>query len=92
MELSRSPSRGPAAAPVTIVEFADFECPFCQRIAPELDELWAKRQTAVRFVYKFVPLPMHPHGESAARAAICSRVQAIAYTSLVVIFSMRFSP
>jgi protein-disulfide isomerase len=70
-----SPSRGPETAPVTVVEFADFECPFCQRIAPELDALWEKRQTAVRFVYKFMPLSMHPHGESAARAAIAAQAQ-----------------
>jgi len=70
-----SPSRGPDGAPVTVVEFADFECPFCQHIAPELDALWQKRQTAVRFVYKFMPLPMHPHGESAARAAIAAQAQ-----------------
>jgi protein-disulfide isomerase len=70
-----SPSRGPDAAPVTVVEFADFECPFCQRLAPELDALWQKRQTSVRFVYKFMPLSMHPHGESAARAAIAAQAQ-----------------
>jgi protein-disulfide isomerase len=70
-----SPSRGPESAPVTIVEFADFECPFCQRIAPELDELWEKRKDAVRFVYKFMPLPMHPHSEPAARAAIAAQAQ-----------------
>jgi protein-disulfide isomerase len=70
-----SPSRGPDGAPVTVVEFADFECPFCQHIAPELDALWQKRQTAMRFVYKFMPLPMHPHGESAARAAIAAQAQ-----------------
>ncbi|HLK39269.1 MAG TPA: thioredoxin domain-containing protein, partial [Polyangiaceae bacterium] len=58
-----SPARGPADAAVTVVEFADFECPFCQKIAPELDELWEKRKTKVRFVYKFMPLSMHPHGE-----------------------------
>lgn len=70
-----SPSRGPDNAPVTIVEFADFECLFCQRIAPELDALWDKRKTTVRFVYKFMPLSMHPHGEIAARAAIAAQAQ-----------------
>jgi protein-disulfide isomerase len=73
--LEGSPSRGPQTAPVTLVEFADFECPFCQRIAPELEDLWQKRQTSVRFVYKFMPLPMHPHGEIAARAAIAAQAQ-----------------
>jgi len=70
-----SPSRGPEAALVTIVEFADFECPFCQRIAPLLDEVWEKRKTELRVVYKFMPLPMHPHGELAARAAIAAQAQ-----------------
>ena len=73
--LDGSPSRGPEDAPVALVEFADFECPFCQQIAPELDALWEKRQDKVRFVYKFMPLSMHPHGEIAARAAIAAQTQ-----------------
>jgi protein-disulfide isomerase len=73
--LDGSPSRGPESAAVTLVEFADFECPFCQRLAPELDALWEKRKGAVRFVYKFMPLSMHPHGEIAARAAIAAYSQ-----------------
>jgi protein-disulfide isomerase len=73
--LDGSPSRGPAAAPVVLVEFADFECPFCQHLAPELDSLWEKRKASVRFVYKFMPLSMHPHGEIAARAAIAAQAQ-----------------
>jgi protein-disulfide isomerase len=73
--LEGSPSRGPEAAPVTLVEFADFECPFCQKVAPELDALWEKRKDSVRFVYKFMPLSMHPHGEIAARAAIAAADQ-----------------
>jgi protein-disulfide isomerase len=70
-----SPSRGPEGARVVVVEFADFECPFCQRIAPELDSIWDKRKDKVRFVYKFMPLAMHPHGEPAARAAIAAQAQ-----------------
>jgi predicted DsbA family dithiol-disulfide isomerase len=70
-----SPSRGPDTAPVTIVEFADFECPFCQHIAPELDGLWEKRKAVVRFVFKFMPLSIHPHSELAARAAIAAQKQ-----------------
>jgi predicted DsbA family dithiol-disulfide isomerase len=73
--LEGSPSRGPDAAPVTVVEFADFECPFCQRIAPELDAIWEQRKTSVRFVFKFMPLSMHPHSEIAARAAIAAQDQ-----------------
>jgi len=73
--LGGSPSRGPLDAPVVIVEFADFECPFCQKVAPELDALWEKHKDAVRFVYKFMPLQMHPHSEIAARAAIAAQDQ-----------------
>jgi protein-disulfide isomerase len=73
--LDGSPTRGPDGASVVLVEFADFECPFCQRIAPALDELWEKRKDKVRFVYKFMPLSMHPHGEIAARAAIAAAAQ-----------------
>ena len=70
-----SPSRGPESAPVTLVEFADFECPFCQKMAPELDALWEKHKDKVLFVYKFMPLSMHPHGESSARAAAAAQLQ-----------------
>jgi protein-disulfide isomerase len=70
-----SPTRGPEAAPVVVVEFADFECPFCQKLAPELDQMWESRKDRVRFVYKFLPLSMHHHGEIAARAAIAAGMQ-----------------
>ncbi len=70
-----SPARGPDGAPVTLVEFADFECPFCQHIAPELDQLWQKNDTRLRFVFKFMPLAMHPRGGPAARAAIAAQAQ-----------------
>ncbi len=70
-----SPSRGPEGGPVVLVEFADFECPFCQKMAPELDALWEKHKDKVLFVYKFMPLSMHPHSEIAARAAIAAQMQ-----------------
>jgi len=73
--IDESPTRGPETAPVTIVEFADFECPYCQHIAPELDGLWEKRKSEVRFIFKFMPLSIHPHSESAARAAIAAQKQ-----------------
>jgi protein-disulfide isomerase len=73
--LEGSPSRGPDGGPVVVVEFADFECPFCQKMAPELDALWSAHKDKVRFVYKFMPLAMHPHSELAARAAIAAQMQ-----------------
>jgi protein-disulfide isomerase len=73
--LDGSPARGPDAPLATIVEFADFECPFCQQMAPALEALWEKRKDTVRFVFKYMPLAMHPHGEIAARAAIAADQQ-----------------
>jgi protein-disulfide isomerase len=73
--LTGSPSRGPENARVVVVEFADFECPFCQKVAPRLDETWEKRKDAVRFVYKYLPLSMHPRADGVARAAIAAQMQ-----------------
>lgn len=70
-----SPTVGPDSAPVTVVEFADFECPYCAIEAPILDKMVQAHPAQVRFVYKFFPLQAHPHGESAARAAIAAMNQ-----------------
>lgn len=64
-----SPVKGPEGAPVTIVEFADFECPHCGEVAPIIEKVLDAHKNDVRFVYKFYPLPSHPHAEIAARAA-----------------------
>ncbi len=67
-----SPAKGPSSAPITLIEFADFECPYCAIMAPRLEEAFAKHPGQIRFVYKFMPLSGHPHGEIAARAAIAA--------------------
>jgi protein-disulfide isomerase len=67
--LAGSPSRGPDDAKVTIVEFADFECPHCRAAVPMVDAVLAAHPDKVRLVYKFVALPMHVRAEPAARAA-----------------------
>jgi protein-disulfide isomerase len=72
---SDSPSKGPATAPVTIVEWADFECPHCRHASPLLDKLVEANPGKVRLVYKFYPLQNHVHGESAARAAVAAMKQ-----------------
>jgi protein-disulfide isomerase len=70
--LDGSPTRGADSAPITIVEFADFECPHCAMKAPELDKFAEENKEKVRFVFKFLPLQGHPHGEIAARAAFAA--------------------
>ncbi|HEY3594739.1 MAG TPA: thioredoxin domain-containing protein [Polyangiaceae bacterium] len=69
IDASDSPSLGPSSAPVTIVEWADFECPHCRHAAPILEKTVEDHPGKVRLVYKFFPLQAHVHGELAARAA-----------------------
>jgi protein-disulfide isomerase len=67
-----SPEMGSPDAVVSIVEWADFECPFCRAFYPVLDELVRRYPTQVRLVFKFYPLQAHAHGEVAARAAVAA--------------------
>jgi protein-disulfide isomerase len=66
---------GPDAAPVTIVEFSDFQCPFCRVIAARLDSLRALHPREVAVVYRHYPLRIHPHAVAAARASECAGEQ-----------------
>ena len=66
------PSKGPATAPITIVEFSDFECPYCVRAEPTVKELLAKYPGKIRLVYRDFPLPMHARAPKAAEAAHCA--------------------
>jgi protein-disulfide isomerase len=69
LPLAGSPSKGPDGAPITIVEFADFECPHCRAAVPMVDAVLAAHPDKVRLVYKFAVLSMHVHADPAARAA-----------------------
>ncbi|HEX7200696.1 MAG TPA: thioredoxin domain-containing protein, partial [Dongiaceae bacterium] len=64
------PAKGPATAPVTIVEFSDFQCPFCSRITPTLEQVVSKYGSKVRLVFRQFPLPMHSNAAKAAEAAL----------------------
>lgn len=67
------PGRGPATAPVTIVEFSDFQCPFCASFEPVLKTVMTKYPGKIRLVYRHLPLTqIHPDAEKAAEAAICA--------------------
>jgi len=60
---------------VTVVEFVDFECPFCRELAPKLHAAIAAAAPPVQVVRKMVPLPMHPHAMPAAVAWCCADAQ-----------------
>src|SRR5688572_29054386 len=64
------PQRGPADAPITIVTFSDFECPFCGRVLPTLKELETTYGKKIRLVWRNQPLPFHEHAMPAAIAAM----------------------
>ncbi len=63
------PSKGPEDALVTVIEFADYQCPYCARAAGPLDEVAASYDDEVRVLYKHYPLPGHAKAGPAARAA-----------------------
>ena len=73
--LNETPVRGPENAAVRIVEFADYECPYCQQMQPALDKLESEYKGKVLFAFKDLPLPMHPHAQKAAEAARCAGAQ-----------------
>jgi protein-disulfide isomerase len=67
--------RGPKDTPVTIVEFSDFQCPYCAQAAALVDQILGAYPQNVNFVYKNFPLPMHPNADPAARAALAAGKQ-----------------
>jgi predicted DsbA family dithiol-disulfide isomerase len=69
------PSRGPADAPVTIVEFSDYQCPFCKRAEDTVGRVLAEYGDKVRFVYRDFPLQNHTRAVPASVAARCAAEQ-----------------
>lgn len=66
---------GPVDAPVVVVEFGDYECPFCRAIAPHVKALQQTFPNDVAVVYRHLPLPMHANAYFAARLADCAADQ-----------------
>jgi protein-disulfide isomerase len=74
--LKDEPSKGPADAKVVIVEYSDFQCPFCSRGYATVEKQVLPQYTdKVRFYYKHYPLPFHPWAEPGAIAAECAKQQ-----------------
>jgi protein-disulfide isomerase len=72
IDLARAPTRGPATAPISLVEFSDFECPFCAETAPVIRQLLLAYPTQLRFAFKHYPLPMHKESPLAHEAALAA--------------------
>lgn len=72
IEVEGRPMRGAPMGSVTIVEFSDFECPYCGRAHPILQQALREFEGQVRLVFFNYPLPGHPHAMPAARAAVAA--------------------
>ena len=70
-----TPTFGPPDAPVEIVEFSDFECPYCARAAEAIDEVKKRYADRVRVAYRHFPLSFHPNAMRAAQYAQCAQEQ-----------------
>jgi protein-disulfide isomerase len=75
VEIAGAPRIGSETAPVQIVEFADYECSYCQKVSSDLLKIRQQFGNQVSIVYKDFPLPMHPLAARAAEAARCAGTQ-----------------
>ena len=75
IEVGDAPIKGPKDAKITVIEFSDFQCPFCQRGAQTMDELAKAYPNDVKIAFKNLPLPFHPHAKPAAIAALAAHKQ-----------------
>jgi protein-disulfide isomerase len=69
------PAKGPEGAPITMIEFSDFQCPFCQRAYATVQQVLSTYGDRIRFVYRHYPLPNHPAAGPAAEASLCADEQ-----------------
>ena len=86
------PQLGQDTAPLTIVEFSDFECPYCQRfhqeVLPKLKTTYIK-PGLVRFIHKDLPLPFHAQAKPAAAASRCAGVQGQYWSAYAALFDQQ---
>lgn len=75
VEAAGRPTRGPKTAPVEIIEFSDFQCPFCLSAFPTLQKVLQTYGDKVRFTYRHYPLGNHPNARPAAEASACAAEQ-----------------
>ncbi len=72
IDITGAPSKGPANAPVTIIVFSDYQCPYCARLESMMGEILKTHPKDVRYVFKNFPLPNHSYATQAAQAAIAA--------------------
>lgn len=75
IDTTGAPTKGPTDAPISIVVFTDFQCPYCVKLVPLLDEVMGKYQGKTKLIFKNMPLQFHEMAEPAARAALAANEQ-----------------
>ncbi|GAB4298999.1 MAG: hypothetical protein Kow0090_14490 [Myxococcota bacterium] len=75
VKVGAAPSKGPANAPITIIEFSEFQCPFCKRAAPTIEQILKDYKGQVRIAFKHNPLPFHNNAMNASLAAMAAAEQ-----------------
>jgi protein-disulfide isomerase len=72
---AKGPSRGPQDAKITLVEWSDFECPYCERGAQTIEQVMQRYPGKIRLVFRQFPLTFHAHARKAAEATLCANEQ-----------------
>jgi len=75
IQVGSAPAKGDAKAPVTVILYSDFQCPFCSRVGSTLKQIEEKYGNKVRIAFKHQPLPFHPNARIAAAASMAAHEQ-----------------
>ncbi len=75
--VGNAPVTGSSGAKVTIIEFSDYQCPYCSRVEPTIEKIKHTYGKDVRVAFKHSPLPFHPNAAPAARAALAAQEQSV---------------
>jgi protein-disulfide isomerase len=75
INITGAPASGPKNAPITVIAFSDFQCPFCSRVVPTIHELEKQYQGKLKVVFKHQPLPFHNNAKIAAMASMAANEQ-----------------
>ena len=71
-DVAGAPTRGPENAPITLVEFSDFQCNFCRRAHPTVERVLEEYGDKIHFIYRDYPLKNHNRARHASVAAFCA--------------------
>jgi len=79
--------RGPSDAPVTFIEYSDFQCPACEAYYPVIEHILASSTVPIRFVYRHFPLPQHANAALSARASEAAGLQGKFWEMYALLFA-----